>query len=139
MTVQRLLLFTIASGVFVTTAGRAQEPTKHIIFGVPEDTPVLSSSGDDIGIFTGRAVGVMTDASDCSDEHSGGNPPIQSVIFIHPHGGGGSTFATAILIETTDGPITGALRPGTRMVAFDTLGGCWVGGTWYNKFRATLQ
>lgn len=140
MTIHKLFIFPFTAAVLLTTPGNAQEPATQIIFAVPVGTTVVSGFGDDIGIFTGRPVGAMADTGDCSYGNSGGSHPIQNIIFVHPHGGGASTFATVILIESLEGAMSEPMPPGTRMIRFDSTGECVVAsGARYNKFRGYLQ
>jgi hypothetical protein len=105
-----------------------------ILFIVPSDTAVMSGTGNDVGIVTGRPLGVMP-AGNCA---AGDAHPMQNVIFVHPHEGR-STFVSVVVVgSTTSEP----LSPGTRLVNIQALGACdGPGGVLgsHQKYAADLQ
>ena len=132
MRVYGLVLSVIAAAAsFGLVVASAQ--TVQITFIVPMDTPVQGGNADDVGIFTGRPLGVIG-AGGCQAPPEGSDGfPLQNMVVVHPRIG--ANTITVIVTNRTE-----PVPAGTRLENIQNLSFCpGPDGSIYIKYSGDVQ
>jgi hypothetical protein len=104
---------------------------EQVTFIVAADIQIQSGETGDVGIVTGRPLGVMASAGSCQGGH---DFPVQQVIFVHARAGRSIVAAVVVLSQLEP------LSAGTQLTEIGSVDSCLgPGDVEYRRYYATVR